>query len=47
MSFIASESQPLRLAHSFSIQRLRTQKFVESSWAKGFAEFVEGKDVLS
>ncbi|MEG2357219.1 MAG: DDE transposase, partial [Clostridia bacterium] len=28
------------MTDSFSTQRLLTQKFVENSWAKGFAEFV-------
>ncbi|MEF9880431.1 MAG: DDE transposase, partial [Clostridia bacterium] len=40
MSFVTNENQQISLTDTFSTQSLRTQKFVENSWAKGFAEIV-------
>ncbi|MEG2356709.1 MAG: hypothetical protein RSC40_07115 [Clostridia bacterium] len=40
MSFVTNENQQISLTDTFSTQSLRTQRFVENSLAKGFAEIV-------
>ena len=40
MAFTTNDYQQYRMTDSFNYLRERTQKFVENSWAKGFAEII-------